>query len=59
MILPKDKLLHMIFCAIYAFIVSTITAHVATSPLPAIVAGVFGGVGKEFGDYRARGFTIV
>ena len=53
-----DKILHFTFCCACAIIVSTFIAHFCTSPTPAILAGFFAGValglGKEFGDYRAK-----
>ena len=54
-----DKILHFAFCCACAIIVSTFIAHFCTSPTPAILAGFLAalalGMGKEFGDYRARG----
>lgn len=51
--------LHIVACLLCAFVVSAIIAHATTEPTPAIVggwlAGMFLGVGKEFGDSRASG----
>ena len=52
-------LLHIIACMLCAFVVSTILVHTTTESTPCIVggwlAGMFLGVGKEFGDSRASG----
>ena len=54
-----EDVLHIIACMFCAFVVSAIIAHTTTIPTPAIVggwlAGMFLGVGKEFGDSRASG----
>lgn len=54
-----EDVLHIVACMLCAFCVSAIIAHTTTSPTPAIVggwlAGMFLGVGKEFGDSRASG----
>lgn len=54
-----EDVLHIIACMFCAFCVSAIIAHTTTTPTPAIVggwlAGMFLGVGKEFGDSRANG----
>ena len=56
-----DKILHFSFCCACAIIVSTFIAHFCTSPTPAILAGFLSafalGIGKEFGDYRAKDNT--
>lgn len=54
-----EDVLHFVACLLCAFCVSAVIAHTTTSPTPAIVggwfAGIFLGVGKEFGDSRATG----
>lgn len=51
--------LHIVACMLCAFVVSAILAHTTTESTPCIVggflAGMFLGVGKEFGDSRASG----
>ena len=51
--------LHIVACLLCAFVVSAILAHTTTESTPCIVggflAGMFLGVGKEFGDSRASG----
>lgn len=57
--LKFEDVLHIIACMLCAFVVSAIIAHTTITSTPAIVggwlAGMFLGVGKEFGDSRASG----
>lgn len=55
-------LLHIVACMLCAFVVSAIIAHTTTTPTPAIVggwlAGMFLGVGKEYGYHKAEGVSV-
>lgn len=59
--LTMDDVLHIVVCAICAFLASTILAHATTEVLPCCIGGFLAGLclglGKEFGDYRASGNT--
>ena len=52
----QDKIMHIIFAMLCAFICSALIAHTTTTPLPAILGGwlcgVVGGLGKEYGDFK-------
>lgn len=54
-----EDVLHVVCCAICAFMASTILAHSTSSVLPCCLGGFLAGfclgLGKEFGDYRASG----
>lgn len=54
--------LHIVACMLCAFVVSAILAHTTTEPTPCIVggwlAGMFLGVGKEYGDHKAEGVSV-
>lgn len=58
----SDFWMHVFMCGIVAVFVATILVHLSIGvPAPAILgsffAGVFCGLGKEYGDYRAKDNT--
>lgn len=59
--IAKDKLQHLITCAIVAAAIATLVACTGAPPLPSCTAGFLGatacGLGKEYGDSKAYGNT--
>lgn len=59
--IAKDKLQHLIICAIVAVVIATLVACTCAPPLSSCTAGLLGatacGLGKEYGDSKAYGNT--
>lgn len=57
--MKKDKIYHIVACAVVAFAIATIVANTCALAFPACMAGFLGGVacggGKEYGDHCAGG----
>ena len=55
--IAKDKMQHIIVCAIVAVVIALVVAYTCALPLPSCVAGFLGatacGLGKEYGDSKA------
>lgn len=60
--IAKDKMQHIVVCAIVAVVIAIVVANTCALPLPSCVAGFLGamacGLGKEYGDSKAHGNTL-
>ena len=55
----KDKVYHLIACAVIAFAIASVVANTCVLVFPSCMAGFLGGIacgaGKEYGDSKAKG----